>query len=291
MGTSSIYTGFSSENRSSLLPDDFDDEQEGSSNEVQKDDSVNTDTIEDVDADKKEQGDLGNEIDKSQTPLPNKQVSWKDAKSAFTSIYSGTRGSIKGAISKYVKAHGGAKSATKTAISGRVTAYNLSNFVSEIGSNGVKNTLGKWSINYENKSLKQIFNDIINILSPDPITKEDSIARKAMINTMEELYEELENVGYDIQSDETIQPDLLDYVIPKYIESYIYERIINDLGSRIEYSKLSIKEIAQKEQEMKDTINAIISGVFDGRNFSETSLSEQEVDSLYNQCYTKIESE
>lgn len=266
MGTSSMYTGYSGtgNNGNPLLPNDFIDDQNP----------------------QQQNGD-------SQQPFPeissDKKGSWQNAKTLFSKLYSGKSTNYQKALSSYVKAHGGAKTASKSAKSGIKTAYDLGNFVSNSYSLGFKEALNYINVSYENKSLSEVFNEIINVLSPDPITREDSIARKAMIVTIEELYEELESVGFDIEADVSTTNKYLAFALPKYIENYIYERILNDMGSRIECSELTSVEAIKKEEELKDCINAMVSGVFTGRDFLQQSISIEETESLYNQCYTIME--
>ena len=97
-----------------------------------------------------------------------------------------------------------------------------------------------------------------------------------------------ENLDYD-----SIDIDSLNLIIPKFIENYIYERIINDLGSRIEsYSENSDKAM-ETESDLKDYINSKVEIVFKGKDFSKINFNDsstkQEVERLFNQCYTLME--
>ena len=268
MGTSSIYSGYSNGNSQGnpLLPSDFDE------NEASED-TIN--------------GDQSNEDDLSPTEnkVSDKNISWQTAKTSMSKLPSG-KSTINKSVSNYVKAYGGAKSASKKAKSGIATIINLGQFINSVTSQGYSQTLEKFDIDYNNKSAKDVLSDLINYLAPSPITKEDSIARKALIITMEGLYELLEKENLEIDK---INNETLNYIIPKYIENYIYERIINDLGSCIEtYTSNSLQAI-KIEQEIKDYINVKVDIAFKGKDFEKMSFAKNEVESLYNQCYTIME--
>lgn len=270
MGTSSMYKGHSNSNSQGnrLLPSDFD-ENESNDNE--------------------NNGDENTQDNKSpnENTVSDNNVSWQTAKTSMSKIASGkSSSSVNKAISNYIKAHGGAKSASKTAKSGIRTVLSLGNFINNVSSQGFKQTLENYKIDYTDKSAKDVLSELINHLAPSPITKEDSIARKALIVTMEILYELIENENLEI---DRIDHKTFNFIIPKYIECYIYERIINDLGSRIETASLNSIQARKIEQEIKDYINSKVDIAFKGKDFEKMSFTKNEVESLYNQCYTIME--
>src|SRR5690606_6252774 len=124
-----------------------------------------------------------------------------------------------------------------------------------------------------NKSAKDVLSELINYLAPSPVTKEDSIARKALVVTMEALYELLERENLEIDN---INNETLNFIIPKYVESYIYERIINDLGSRIETTSLNSTHAVKIELEIKDYITAKVDIAFKGKDFEKMSFNKVE---------------
>ncbi len=268
MGTSSMYSGYSngSSQRNPLLPNDFDENE--NNNDEQSNNDVNPD-----------------ELQPQENKINDKNVTWQTAKTSMSKIASG-KSSVKNAISNYVKAHGGARSASKTSKSGIATLINIGKFINNVSSEGYTETLEKYKIDYTDKSAKDVLSELINYLAPSPITKEDSIARKALIVTMEQLYELLEKENLEIDK---INNETLNFIIPKYIESYLYERIINDLGSRIETTSLNSKQAIKIEKDIKEYINAKVDIAFKGKDFEKISFNKKDVESLYNQCYTIME--
>jgi len=258
-----MYNGYSTNNSQAnpLLPNDFD-ENEDNENEDNANDSNTEENI-----------------------INDKKVSWQTAKTSISKFVNGNS-NVNKTVSNYVKAYGGAKSASKTAKAGIGTIINIGQFINNVTSEGYNQTLEKYNIDYNNKSAKDVLSELINYLAPSPVTKEDSIARKALVVTMEALYELLERENLEIDN---ITNETLNFIIPKYVESYIYERIINDLGSRIETTSLNSTHAVKIELEIKDYITAKVDIAFKGKDFEKMSFNKVEVESLYNQCYTIME--
>lgn len=268
MGTSSMYGGYSDGNnkRNPLLPDDFNDgsESENGAEQNQENEQINN----------------KNNLNDN---------NWQNAKTLFGKLASGNSKNISGAVSKYVKAHGGSKSATKNAATGVKTTISLGNFLSNASTNGIKETLESINIDYKDKSLVEVLNDIINYLAPTPITKEDSIARKALIVTMEKLYELIENEDINFEFEKKLDSNVLNNIIPLYVENYIYERLINDLGNNIEKNSINSSSAVKIEKELREYINSKVEIAFKAKDLSNSAFSKKEVESLYNQCYNVME--
>jgi len=281
MGTSSMYGGHSDNGskKDPLLPRDFEDNDD---NDEQPDKAPQEDPTEKPETDEGA-GIPGTVEDK----LPNQSGSnWQNAKSFMTKYASGNSPNLKGAISSYVKARGGAKSSTKTANSGIRSAARIGHFITSVASNGFAETLNGYKIEFRDRSAKAILSDLINYLVPSSVTKEDIIARKALIITMEFLYE---YVDQDKLNFDKIDIKALNVIIPLYVECYIYERLINDLGSRLESSCENSDEAIKIEQEIKDYVKSKVDVAFKGKDLSQSELSKAEVEALFNQCYTLME--
>lgn len=220
-------------------------------------------------------------------------INWRAAKTTMSNYASGRSKDFKKVVSYYIKAHGGAKSASSTAKSGIRTTINVGRFFNDVSNQGFRETLIQANIDFEGKSAKEILNEVINYLAPVPVTKEDSVARKALISAMEKLYEKFEIEGKDITSLERINKETLNEIVSLQIESYIYERIINDLGSRIESNSTSPADAINKEEEIKEYINSKVETTFSGKDFSTIDFYginiDNTVEGLFNQCYKVME--
>ena len=284
MGTSSMYTGPS---KNSLLPSDFEDTSSTNPADNENPKESNGDN-QNGSNDKDDNNDSNNNQQNTNSDNDN----WSTAKNNMSRYASGTSNNFKRAISSYVKAHGGAKNAAKTASNGVRSTANFGRFIINSSNQGIRETLSQYQIDYEGRTAKDILTDVINKLAPIPITKEDSVARKALIRTMEVLYEKIEDENKDISTLDKIDEALLNEMIPIQIESYIYERIINDLGSRIETKSSSPADAINKENELKEYINSKVEATLKGTDFSKLDFTkniEKEVASLYNQCYKVME--
>lgn len=280
MGTSSMYGGPSSGSSQGnpLLPNDFN--EDNSSNDGNENDGKNNDENTEGESSDKNPQQVNN------SKVRDSSVTWQTAKSSMSRVASGKSKNIGKAVSNYVKAHGGSKTASKTARSGVITISNIGSFINNVSSNGFTETLESYKIEYQDKSAKDVLNELINYLAPSPITKEDSIARKALIVTMEKLYELLDEGGLNIDN---IDSNTFEFIIPKYVESYIYERLINDLGSRLESNSENSKHAIKIEQDIKEYINSKVEIAFKGKDFSTMTYTKKEIESLFNQCYTIME--
>ncbi len=288
MGTSSIYTGPSG---NPLLPDDFEDSpnskpQNGDDNSQDQDDGNG-----DGESDDNKQSD-NNEENRGNNQENHNKRNWRNAKNFMSRYASGTSSNYKRAVASYVKALGGSKRASRSASSGIRSTSSLGQFLSSSSTQGVRETLSQYNVEFEGRTAKEILIDVINHIAPVPVTKEDSVARKALLRTLEVLYEKLEDENNDISTLEKIDKKLLNEMIPIQVESYIYERIINDLGSRIESKLSSPADAISKEKELKEYINSKVDTTLKDKDFSQIDFNNtmnKEVEGLYEQCYKVIE--
>ena len=288
MGTSSIYTGPSG---NPLLPDDFDDNQNSESqHDGNSPDQENSNA--DGESTNDNQNNNNDENRGGDQEANSSESNWSNAKNFMSRYASGASINYKRAVSSYVKAHGGSKSAAKSASSGIRSTSGFGQFLSTSSTQGIRETLSQYNIEYEGRTAKEILTEVLNRIAPVPVTKEDSVARKALLRSMEELYEKLDDENNDISTLEKIDKGLLNEMIPIQVESYIYERIINDLGSRIESKSTSPADAISKEKELKEYINSKVETTLNGKDFSLIDFNNtmnKEVESLYVQCYKDME--
>ena len=70
---------------------------------------------------------------------------------------------------------------------------------------------------------------MVNYISASADSKEDSVARIAAVNAMSKMYEYMENNNLELQSLDKVDNVLMEQVLSKYVECYIWGRILNDL--------------------------------------------------------------
>jgi hypothetical protein len=300
MGTSIMYNG---RNRSPLLPSDFDDGIGNSSDNSNLSDvpNVNSDIQkpeEEKEPEKTNPVEKPNEHESSANEMHNNDSqysSWRGAKSAMSKYVSGKGGSNgkKRAVSSYVKSYGGARNAAKSAKSGIRTTINIGDFFGGISRKGIIQVLKDYNIQIEGRKPKEILNDIVNVLASTPNLNDDSVARKAFVKTMVVIYEKFEDEERDILLLNSLDPDISKLLITKYIETFIYERLIHDVGSRIEKKAENSCEALRIEKDLKEYIESKVSTTLKDKPLSSINSQAENVDvfveKLYYQCYKVLE--
>jgi hypothetical protein len=292
MGTSSMYNG---RNRSPLLPSDFNDEDGLFSGIFNLPDIPNKepDHKQSDEEDKPVKTNLSEKPNESKAPKQEALKSWRGAKSAMSKYASGKGGlnGEKSVISNYVKGYGGARKAAKSAKSAIKTTINIANFFGGVSNKGITQVLKDYYIQIEGRRPKEILHDIVNVLAPSPDSNDDSVARKALIKTMSIIYEKFEDEKQDISLLDTFNPDISKLLIIKYIETFIYERLIHDLGSRIEKKSENSLTAAKIEKELKDYIESKVSMTLKDKPLSiiNSDMKNALVEGLYQQCYKVLE--
>jgi len=281
MGTSSMYLG---PNRSPLLPPDFDN----------GDNPDNPDSKPDEKS-PNEQNEPTQEPQQTNSSNENQNSNWTQAKKSMSKYASGNGGSNgrKVAVREYVKGHGGSSNAARSAKSGIRTTINIGDFFDNVSRKGINQVLNDYKIPFEGRKPKEILNDIINAIAPIPNTNEDAVARKALIDTMSIIYEKFDDENKDISLLDSKDINIADILITKYFETYIYERLLNELGSRIEKNTENSAAAAKIEKELKEYIETKVSTTLKDKPLSiinsQTKNVNILVEGLYQQCYNVLE--
>lgn len=293
MGTSSMYGG---PNRSPLLPPDFNDGDGNSDNPNPQDKpEQQPDGIKPADNNPSENPNV-NESSPQESSSNNPQYSsWRPAKNSMSKYASGKGGSNgkRNAVSNYVKSHGGSQNAAKSAKSAIRTTISIGDFFGGVKQKGITQVLKDFKIPIEGRKPKEILNDIVNVLAPTPDLNDDSVARKALVNTMSIIYEKFDDEKKDISLLDSLDSDISKILITKYIETFIYERLIHDVGSRIEKKAENSNAAAKIEKELKEYIETKVSTTLKDKPLSiinsETKNVNVLVEGLYQQCYKVLE--
>ncbi|WP_426711167.1 Qat anti-phage system associated protein QatB [Cetobacterium sp. SF1] len=213
---------------------------------------------------------------------------WKNAKTIMTNYLSGNT-DAKSVIKTYIKALGGSTKAGKSASSGKEAIKNLSNFLSNISSLGIKEVLEKNKIEYQNRNIEDVLSDIINILSPIPDSKENSVARSAMINTIEDIYLDICEKNSDITMLDDLTKENYNNIVETFIINYIFERLMNDLSNRSELSKMEPVHIIRLEENLNLYISETVENNLKNKlDFSKTDLINI-IEELYIDAYEVLE--
>jgi len=280
MGTSSIYGGPTDKNP--LLPEGFEDEY------MKNDEEVDTDSPDNETEDK--EGNLDEEGAKNNQ---HQNGSWQETKRAMSQYITGNSNNKGRVVSNYVRASGGSKAASNQAVSGRRTTVQLGRFLSSIAQVGIYKTLEKLHIDYLGKSVETLLSEIVNIISPNSNTKEDIVARNALIEVECKMYEFIVENGMDIKSLDNMNEVIFNEIMSSYVTAYIFERMLNDLHSRFEKYADNAQVALQKEKEFREFIQISVELKLNDVKLSKLDYQDKSIDriikDLYMECYEVLE--
>jgi len=227
-------------------------------------------------------------------PLENPKIeAWKNAKTQVSKLISNSDRSTESALSSYVKAHGGGKGAASSAISGKTTTVKLGNFLSSTSSQGVRATLDQYQIQYINRTVQEVLSDIVNKIAPSPNTKEDAVARNALIDTMEILYDEIDENDGNIEILDRLDSEKINELMNTYISSYIFQRFLSEMESRFEIYATNEGSALSIENEIKEYICGAVDNKLADRDFANIDFTSKTVletiNEIYEECYSIIE--
>lgn len=260
MGTSSIYHGPTKNNP--LLPYDYEDGQANQEN------NINNEPI----------------------------VTWKTVKMDFSKYINGKSGnssrnggSIKNVASQYVKASGGTKALMSKSTSGTVSGRALYGFYENVRSKGIYQTLATLHIQFQGKSVNEIISLLVNAISPNVITKEDIVARKATQEASAYIYDYIDRNNMDIQCLNSMPQDLVDTSMCAFLVSYIWGTMMKDLASRLEIYEKNPEKAFEVEQDLKGYVKGIVEVEFQKDNGIFKKSPEEAVDGLLIKCFKTME--
>lgn len=239
-----------------------------------------------------------NDSDEKQDKGNNEKLltgNWSGARRSLGNFStSPTRTNFNRAASSYVKASGGAKSISKSAHFGKVSAGKVITFLNGIRQNGIEQTTDSLGIsNLQDKSLEQVFNQLADSLSSSGGTDEETIARNAVIEALGKIYEDFDLENNSIDSLNQITTEQTTEYLEYYINSYIYERWLHELGVKMEEKDISSSEIVNAEKLAYDFIQSSVNLKFDDYNLSAnnytTTIVKNIIDEIFVQAYTIIE--
>lgn len=282
-------------NRSPLLPPDFNDGDDNSDNPTSPDTPLpKPDEKPNEEKEPAQTPESDKPSNKEQDDEP-RYSSWRAAKNSMSKYASGNGGENgkRNAVSNYVKGYGGSRNAAKSAKSAIRTTINIGDFFNSVSKKGIVQVLQDYNIQTEGRKPKEILNDIVNQLAPAPDSNENAIARKALINTMSVIYDKFEDEKKDISLLDTTDSNISSMLINKYFETFIYERLINEMGSRIEKKAESSAAAERIEKDLKEYIESKVSTTLKDKPLSLINLQTKNVytlvEGLYQQCYKVLE--
>ena len=94
--------------------------------------------------------------------------------------------------------------------------------------------LDQLGIEYEGKSVREIFSRLINVIAPSSETKEDIVAREASQAALSNVYEYVEENSMDLSCVDHMPIEVMDISMKAFLTEYILGSVTKDLECRVE---------------------------------------------------------
>lgn len=279
MGTSSIFDG----PVHSLIPDDYDDPTSDTG-----DGQIATDGDKPSNSDQPDDGDQDT-VERHPAPA----YKWKYAKSAMTDYVRGRSSDPGRVLSRYVRASGGSKKLARSSVSGTSAAIGLGRLIQDFRNKGVVATLQLLQIDCVGKSVREVLSKLVNVISTKSDSKEDVVARGAVIEATIEMYRIISENGENIESLQRIDEPTFRDIVQVFMSEYIFKRVMSVLQSRFEKYENDPKKAAQKEQELKEYVKVKVEFILEeirpeALDYSAKSIID-EMNKLFERCYRAFE--
>lgn len=221
--------------------------------------------------------------------------SWRSAKILMGNAVrsGGDRTSLRSAARAYTRARGGASQAAKTSNAGRNATARLGNFLTGLATKGLQDSLKDVGLSSTaGMDVREVFAAIANAIAPSGASVDEAIARRAVNEVLEKLYEECAAEENGIEKLGSMSVEAIREAIEASIAAYIYYRWLEELELRIERGAVSPEQAVRLENEMREYVRDIVH--LDLRGIDVVGLDwrsqqgEQLISGLYEQAYTML---
>jgi hypothetical protein len=223
-------------------------------------------------------------------------LAWRSAKTSLGQIVprQGNRGSLCQAGQRYVRALGGSRKAAIHARAGRSATAGLSQFLSNVSSRGIGEALQSLGLSqFIGKSAELVFAAISNALAPAGASREEVIARQAINEALECLYEQHILEDGDIAKLDQLETHAIEKAIEVSVSAYIYHRWLAELEIALERRTISAKEAVRLEREVKKFVRECVQ--LDFRAIDVLSMDwkgvsgQQFIEKIFADAYSALE--
>ena len=220
---------------------------------------------------------------------------WRAAKSSITRLVGNhSKTDIRRAATAHIRSHGGSQNAARSAVSIGHSSRMLAAFIGDVSRKGLDSTLR--SIGLQEcigKSTEFVLAKVLDYLAPSGDTNEEADARRAILDTLSELYDRLDLSIDGLSKLNALSENDLKSALLTCIGSYIFVRWIQELGISIESKKISESQALSLEREMKAYIKERVAYDFGSRSLTDMDFLSKEgrllVDNILLTAYQLIE--
>lgn len=252
MGTSSSYPGLPG--NTPLLPpwadpppDDSGDADDGG--DAGDGDGGDNPPLDDGDGDGNADGTDGNNPNQPPCPTPppstspqrpNPPPSWSSTKGGTTRWVNGKSGSAGRVARNYVRSKGGTARATASASAGRAATVRLGGFLSDVARLGLREAARRAGLgDIVGRDINSAVAAIIDRLAPDGALREESAARKAIIETLNEVCDRFNLTQDGLGALEVIDAATAREIVVLSVSNFVNEQFQQELMICFERGEVS----------------------------------------------------
>lgn len=155
-------------------------------------------------------------------------------------------------VSAYLSALGGAAAAARRAAAGRAAAQRLGGFLNAVADQGLDTALEQLGLtDLVGQDATEVLEALVDRLASPGGTLEEADARAAM---MRALQEELEKPT----AFEGLDHEGVGRIVEHFLVEYIYERMVHEIGDRLENGALTAENAKKAEGDIRTYIVATV---------------------------------
>jgi hypothetical protein len=233
-------------------------------------------------------------------PPSRPTVSWRGPKQALSRLaHSGGGGggagggSYRSTMRSYVRARHGAVTAARSAVAGRTATARLGGFLAQGIRDGFAAVARRFGIDHLGRGVQFVLAAFVDLLAPDGAQLDEAAARKAVIDTITELFEQYDVAGNGIEALDHLTAEGMREAITLSIANVIDEKFQQDLASRVEDGRMSERAANELMEHAGDFIRGIVeidTGAVDILSLDWDSTEGRDlVQQMYETAYSLLE--
>ncbi len=221
--------------------------------------------------------------------------SWKAAKTQMTRFAGGLgREGLRAAATAYVSAMGGSKAAARSAGFGRTVARGVARFFSGVSSTGVTATMSQLGLGaLAGSPVDVLIAGVADTILQAPTSLEASAARSAMLSVLASVFDKYSVEDAGLEQLDSMDAAAVREVVTLFVQEYIYQRWLQELGSRIENKSIDKEDALRLEREVKEFIIQTVELDFEGIDVLHIDWNSQQgresMESIFEMAYGLLE--
>lgn len=185
----------------------------------------------------------------------NDHPTWPSARRHIGAVGAGRAGGsdgrarVRSGVRSAVGAMGGARRAAQASPAGRQTAGRFASFLSGIATGGIANAARELGIAaFLDRSADVFLLRLADALAPAGALTEDAVARDAMDDTLQELFDQMAVPSSGVMALDRMTPTVMADALLRYVINYIYTRVLNALTAHIHAKSQAIPRMHEIEK-------------------------------------------